>query len=330
MELSELESSLEIIFEKEIHDLESGAPTFKIESSENGDILKYPNADMMINLFSLIQSDGKLRLSFVDSLEKKIKYSDEFIRFMPSIGTFYVGISGVCFYTLVVLGFVNEAVNSLKRRTKGSQAIYNLISYLIPNNYFDLNQQNEVLQIIRADPRPSDIKSRLNSILVKSRFELLGTQIRRVNIETNLDKKAVCEKISLLGFDKSYSQLLDGIDSFINTETLKEVKPEPISTLRVFMTNLQKDIATKIADKEGETIPAIGDQEEMGTVGCYLKKKLDLSDSDDRFIGSFVGVLHSEGGNAFVSEKEYFRLARNIAIEIALFLLSKYEKKFKS
>jgi len=330
MELSELESSLEIIFEKEIHDLESGAPTFKIESSENGDILKYPNAEMMINLFSLIQSDGKLRLSFVDSLEKKIKYSDEFIRFMPSIGTFYVGSSGVCFYTLVVLGFVNEAVNSLKRRTKGSQAIYNLISYLIPNNYFDLNQQNEVLQIIRADPRPSDVKSRLNSILVKSRFELLGTQIRRVNIETNLDKKAVCEKISLLDFDQSYSQLLDGIDSFINAEPLKEVKPEPISTLRVFMTNLQKDIATKIADKEGETIPAIGDQEEMGAVGCYLKKKLDLSDSDDRFIDSFVGVLHSEGGHAFVSEKEYFRLARNIAIEIALFLLSKYEKKFKS
>lgn len=29
-----------------------------------------------------------------------------------------------------------------------------------------------------------------------------------------------------------------------------------------------------------------------------------------------------------MSDKEYFRLARNIAIEIALFMLSKYEKKY--
>jgi hypothetical protein len=39
--------------------------------------------------------------------------------------------------------------------------------------------------------------------------------------------------------------------------------------------------------------------------------------------------LHEEGGHSFVSEKEYFRLSRNIAIEIALFVLSKYEKKYK-
>ncbi len=330
MALSELESSLEIVFEKEIHDLENGASTFKVESSENGNILTYTNAEMIINLFSLIQSDGKLRLSFVDSLEKKIKYSDEFIRFIPQLGTFYVGSSGVCFYTLVVLGFVNEAIDSLKRRTKGCQAIYNLISYLVPNNYFDINQQNQILQIIRADPRPSDIKSRLNSILVKSRFELLGKQIRRINVEINQDKKAVSEKISLLGFDKSYSQFLDEIDSFINTETLKVVNVEPISTLRVFMENLQKDIANKIAGKEGETIPVIDGCKEMGNVRRYLGQKLDLSDSDDKFIGSFVDILHSEGGYAFMSEKEYFRLARNIAIEIALFILSKYEKKYKS
>ena len=29
-------------------------------------------------------------------------------------------------------------------------------------------------------------------------------------------------------------------------------------------------------------------------------------------------------------EKEYFRLARNIAVEIALFVLSKYEKKLRT
>ena len=96
------------------------------------------------------------------------------------------------------------------------------------------------------------------------------------------------------------------------------------------MANLQKDVATKIAQKEGETIPTIGGRKEMGNIRGYMKKKLDLSDNDDRFVDSFIDILHSEGGHAFTSEKEYFRLARNIAIEIALFILSKYEKKFKS
>ena len=102
-----------------------------------------------------------------------------------------------------------------------------------------------------------------------------------------------------------------------------------ISNLRTFMGNLLKDVAGRIAQKESETIPTIQGCGEMGNIRGYLKIKLNLSAKDDKFIDSFVDILHSEGGHAFMSEKEYFRLARNIAIEISLFILSKYEKKFK-
>jgi hypothetical protein len=84
-----------------------------------------------------------------------------------------------------------------------------------------------------------------------------------------------------------------------------------------------KDLTKRIAEKENEKIPVLKDRSEMGNVRAYLKIKLGLSREDDTFIDSFVNILHSEGGHAFMSEKEYFRLARNIAVEIALLVLSK-------
>ena len=96
------------------------------------------------------------------------------------------------------------------------------------------------------------------------------------------------------------------------------------------MADLLKDVANRISTKEEEIIPTIKGRSELGNIRGYLKTKLDLSSNDDTFIDSFVDILHSKGGHAFMSEKEYFRLARNIAIEIMFFILSKYEKKFKS
>lgn len=94
------------------------------------------------------------------------------------------------------------------------------------------------------------------------------------------------------------------------------------------MADLLKDIVERIAEKEQEIMPILPERGEMGNVRGYLKKKLDLSENDDRFVTSFVDILHAEGGHAFMSDKEYFRLARNIAIEIALFVLTKYEKNY--
>ena len=74
----------------------------------------------------------------------------------------------------------------------------------------------------------------------------------------------------------------------------------------------------------------LNDHQEIGNARSYLEQNLDNQDRDDKFIDSFVNILHKEGGHALISEKEYFRLSRNIAIEIMLFVISKYEKKFKS
>ena len=99
-----------------------------------------------------------------------------------------------------------------------------------------------------------------------------------------------------------------------------------IGNLRIFMADIFKDIARRISTKLEEEIPKIPNRAEMGNIRVYLKGKINLSDNEDKFINSFIDILHTEGGHSFTSEKIYFRLARNIAIEIALLVLSKYEK----
>lgn len=64
----------------------------------------------------------------------------------------------------------------------------------------------------------------------------------------------------------------------------------------------------------------------MGVKRLYIKKHLKLTGNDNSFISSFVRILHGEGGHALTSEKKYFIMTRNIGIEIAYFLLAKYEE----
>lgn len=92
------------------------------------------------------------------------------------------------------------------------------------------------------------------------------------------------------------------------------------------MCDLSLDIARKISEAKNEEIPKLPKHSEIGNARSYVKHNLELTDKDNKFIDSFVEILHNEGGHSFLSEKEYFRLARNMAIEISLFVLSKYEK----
>ena len=333
MERSELECNSQIIFEKELNDLTRHLKTYTIEESKDGNIIKYPNAETLIDLFSTVQNDGKLKSFFVDILSKQVTDSGEVTSesIIFGQGYSYIGTSPLCFYTLVKLGFVNEAIEALKRRNKTWRGIYHLIYELVPKNHFDKSQLKEIAAKLRVDSIYfwSEGKDLLSKV-IDSRYELLKKQIKAVNVEINQDRKTVSEKISLFGFDSSYTELLDGIDQFISSETMKFVNAGMISNLRTFLGKLLKDVANKVADKRKERIPTIEGRSEMGNIRSYLKSNLELSENDDNFINSFINILHSEGGHAFASEKEYFRLARNIAIEIALFVLSKYERKFKS
>jgi hypothetical protein len=87
--------------------------------------------------------------------------------------------------------------------------------------------------------------------------------------------------------------------------------------------------AKKIKLETGYEYPKDSDRGHLGNLRLYIKTNLGLSSHDDKLIDSFINILHKEGGHAFLSEKKYFLLTRNIGIEIAYFLLSKLEDFFE-
>lgn len=329
MDITELKSHMDIVFDKEENDLANGKDTwhFNKEKSSGDHILFYPNSETLIDIFSNIQNKEKLKFEFLNKLEYSVKESAEFWK-----ESAVLGIHALCFYTLIRLGFVEKALKAFESRRKYSDLLLELILSLLRDNfnYFDIEQLNKILKEVKRIP-VSSIKTKelLITEIIDGRYELLKKKVRGVNVEINLDKKTVSEKIDYLSLDENYKKLLDEIDEFIYTNTSEFVNAAMISNLRVFLEDLFKDIAKRIVNAKEEKIPKVEGRGEMGNIRHYLKDKLDLSEKDDKFITAFVDILHSEGGHSFTSKKEYFRLARNIAIEIALLVLSKYEKKIK-
>ncbi len=57
----------------------------------------------------------------------------------------------------------------------------------------------------------------------------------------------------------------------------------------------------------------------------YMKKHLKLTESTNFLINALIRAFNEKGSHALISKKEYFRLTRNIMIEIILLLLTKLE-----
>jgi hypothetical protein len=337
MNASELEEGLEIIFDKEKNDLRT-CETFILEEKkkENGffvtySIKNYPNSNMLKEFYYYLDNEED-KLFLVKRLEKEIIDSDEDeikvekLQRSPGVKTFN-GLSKLCFYTLLQLGFIDQALESFINRKKRYYGIFTILVNINLEDYFTIGQLNKIyLKVNQSNPEYVITKNLLLENIRNSRLKKFDQKIKFRNVEINQDKKTVSEKIALLGFNRKYNTLLAEIDDFLNDEKHKSINSGMINNLRAFMCDLTIDVAKKISEEKNEEIPQLPNHQEIGNARKYLKLNLELTDEDDKFIDSFVDILHNEGGHAFLSEKEYFRLARNIAIEIILFVLSRYEK----
>jgi hypothetical protein len=146
-----------------------------------------------------------------------------------------------------------------------------------------------------------------------------------INEELNIDKERVIEKIAKYGFPQEMESFLLEVDKIHELSNWKSINSGMISNLRSFFEMLIENIAEQIKLKTGDEYPKNVDRAKLGNLRHYIKTHLKLSSRDDELIDSFIKILHKEGGHAFLSEKKYFLLTKNIGIEIAYFLLSKLE-----
>ena len=332
---------MHIIFEREKALLSLGEKTWKINYiNDNEIILTYEHSDILVNLYSVAQDDESKNM-FLRSLmyylvNDKEEVKEEWLGNSIRIIHTFSCTSALVFFTLLQLGSRDNIFNGLKTlmdesdRTKREHIT--LVSFLddlasYKNNYFDIELISFLLTFSKRQPNSfshdfNSLVDRLKLSLANYGYDEIKKNILGINVEINKDKEQLLTLFSKYGFDQKYEGFLNEIDEFINLNN-NYISSGMIGNLRSFMEGLLTDLAKRIASRNKEDIPKNEKLGYMGNIRNYLKNKLELSDNDNKLINSYIDVLHIEGGHSFTSEIEYFRLSKNIGIEISLFILSK-------
>jgi len=329
-----------IIFDREKILLAHNTIPWSVDTSHGDKEIIYDHSNTLMNIYTELQ-DGELKEMFVDNLLYTFTNEQETIG-METINqwdydlSFYSSTGALIFFTLLQLGFKDIITKSIKTRTddrkdKGWTDI-TLVHFLhdllsTGKKYFDIELISSLLYFLQSQTKkisPSYINlvANVQLDLANLGYEEIKESILNENIEISRDKEKLTAFLSNNGFDKKYEHLLKEIDEYINTNSTI-VTSGMIGNMRSFMEDLITDLARKISANNNEQIPENENMGHMGNIRSYLKNKLELSEKDNQLINKYIEILHSEGGHSFTANVEYFRLAKNIGIEIGLFLLSK-------
>jgi len=341
MDQVEIEQSIKIVLNKEHSDLASGINTLKIASNENPSIISYDHFNTLAEIYELCKKDKSAASLFKQTLVNDLVFAKETIHKIGDV-QYYASSAGLSFYTLWQLGLYDYAIIGLANRIEqiGSFSLVNSVyrvldSFLFTDQFYGPTHQigklSDTIRDQNVTLAPNSTKqfhSRILRKLSALAYSQLKRELKGVNLEINKDKQVLNEKIRELRFDDKYINFLEETDRLLH-EKSEVVSSAMIGSLRSFMEELLTAFSERICQLSNETLPDYGtDIKKMGRVRKYLKEKLELSDTDHKFIDSFIDILHKEGGHSFTSKPEYFRLTRNIAIELALLLTSKFETKY--
>jgi hypothetical protein len=320
-----LSTQMDLIFDREKILLKKGK-TWSIQTGNNTQSIIYEHSDTLVNIYTGLQDDD-LKEIFINNLI--YAFLRERVNSISSTGA-------LIFFTLYRLGFKDKITEIIVSRTDECKkyhevniALVNFLHDIVSAKieYFDIDMISSLLYFAKNQNSSygSTCYNLLNELqlnLVNDGYVKIKESISNVNIEINRDKEKLVTLFSNNSFDFKYEQLLKEIDAYINTNSTI-VSSGMIGNMRSFMEDLVTDLARKIAANNNEQIPENENMGPMGNNRSYLKSKLELSEKDHQLINKYIEILHAEGGHSFTANVEYFRLAKNIGIEIGLFLLSK-------
>lgn len=158
------------------------------------------------------------------------------------------------------------------------------------------------------------------------KYRLKSRLLDGINLEVNQDQGELQNLIKSLGFNPDLDEILNKINAKIYAAGDKFDQKECIDLIRSFFNELCVSIAHSVQAKSQKPLASsIG---RMGEAMAYLRSKdiAFLDESEDAFFTKFNGFLSCKGVHVLKSEREYARIAKNMAIEIGLFLLERLEK----
>jgi len=295
--------------------------------------LQWPTYVTLKKLYNKIEVYPQSREIFINILKEKL-LNGESTSF--SNGEFRDDAS-LAFYFLMKIGKNDQNLEILKLRNKKKRKypqhrvglFEDIFTFMhLEPEYFDdgtLSTLKEINSLRTYFPGRQIPNYVFDQKINELRYNKLDNELRGINEELNFDKERVIEIISKHNFPPQMQEFLLQIDTIPESSEWDSINSGMIGNLRSFYEELIRNIAKSIKKKVGDDFPKDANKGEIGNKRQYIKEHLELSADDDKFISSFVKILHKEGGHAFLSEKKYYRLTKNIGIEIAYFLMSKLD-----
>lgn len=326
-EKSEIIEKLDIIL-----DQDSYIQNSEIVYLEELEQFEYKTWNLLIQLISSVSLDKELEKYLIENIFSENNNSYRLL--------FYVS----CNYDLLDL-FVNFFISNSIRNYDNFylfiKLFYEKYDYFI--KFFNTKQLSLFLKELKDVNRLANNYNHNNvygysKVLIKKivdyRFDELSKNLIWINIEINKDKEELKRIINYFWFDTKYNEFLTNLDKHFYSENKDNIEIAwLIATFRQFNNDIIIDIALEVVKIEWlEEIPKMEWKKSTAKIWIawdYLKEKFWLTSNEEKFLEYFTKILHEEWWHAFLSSIEYFRLTKNITIEIILLLLYKL-KEFKN
>ncbi len=173
-----------------------------------------------------------------------------------------------------------------------------------------------------------DHLKKIEEQISKIRFERYESELLEgLNLETNQDKEELKVKIKEFNFNPELNKCLDKVDSSLQKAEDEFDLKTSIDLIRTFIEKLVISVASEIV-RNINIQPSEKLNGKIGRARNYFRSRevQFLSENEDNLLGAIYGFMSYVGTHTLTSDKEYARIARNITIEKALFLVKKLDK----
>lgn len=291
-------------------------------------IINYPNFVLLIKLFNTLSDESKSYfinhlLKFWDDekvgslITETLIKTNNFDRIIPIIAPQFKGKLYFLLFTideLLTYEYTIFSKTQLKILKYRLSALFSLKSIDYEN--FSFNTYYRERGIIALSLK------RIHTISYRALVKELD---EHTNYEINSDIKEIKYKIKLFNFDEIFIEAINKIEKMYSDVSIDEFDNSmALNELRNLLHEIIKLFCEKIKEKTGKEYPNT-EKTDIANYRLYMKKHLEL-DEEHALLNNLVKILNHEGSHSFITERQYFRLTKNITIEIIMLLLYKFEQ----
>lgn len=158
---------------------------------------------------------------------------------------------------------------------------------------------------------------RIRGVIRETIYNRVEERILEQNAEINHDRETLILAFEEIGFSKDLSEALMKIEEYYKESKDSFDWSSGISFIRNFLEDLQK----KILEKVEQLTEKRNDQGKWS----FVAEKLQMGESGGQFLNGFWRFVNSQGAHRLRSEREYYRLVKNMNIEVSLLLMKKLQ-----